>query len=131
MANRWTTGGCLAFARALREAIGGRLWDVVEPDPPDVRRTYPGTPHHIVVKKGEQFIDAEGTYTADELLRKWDALVPQWVNRPLRLEPHSAARAKDAGMRCDTRTAAEARVAVRWFNTARFGGLAALVREID
>jgi hypothetical protein len=48
----WMTGGCLEYAKALKQTLGSgaRLFDVVEPEPKGTRMMYTGFPHHVVVK---------------------------------------------------------------------------------
>jgi hypothetical protein len=98
-ASPFTTGYCLAFAKVLKKRLGrgAAIYDVVEPDDPDSRVTFffQGTPHHAVVAWKGLFLDANGAFTEDELLARWNERAPSEIRRPLHLELHNAARAKD------------------------------------
>jgi hypothetical protein len=91
----WMTGGCLEYAKALKETLrsGAKMFDVVEPEIKAQNLMYPGFPHHVVVRHGGKYHDYEGSYTEQELLDKWRARAPRKI--AFRLEPHSAARARD------------------------------------
>jgi len=96
----WVTGGCLVLAQALKKELGrkAQLVDVVEPDAPGIRLTYPGTPHHVLVRFGGHLWDAVGPHTDAEVLNAWEQAAPKRVRRPLALEPHSSGRARDTGL---------------------------------
>lgn len=105
----FTAGYCLAFAKALRSALGrgARIVDVVEPEDEAAAASqhpwlYPGKPHHVVVEFHGRYYDADGDYSADELLARWaqravDNHYP--LSQPFRLEPHDAKRARDVGLK--------------------------------
>lgn len=57
----WTAGGCWLLADALHALGGGDLWAVV-----DVR----GVPHHVVVKHGDAYWDADGVSSEATILRR-------------------------------------------------------------
>ncbi len=98
-ASPFTTGYCLAFAKVLKKRLGrgAVLYDVVESNDPDfkIMFMFPGTPHHAVVAWKGLFLDADGAFTEDELLARWNERAPSEIRRPLHLELHNAARAKD------------------------------------
>ena len=102
-ASPFTTGYCLAFAKVLKKQLGrgAVLYDVVEPDDPRFKTMFlfPGTPHHAVVAWGGLFLDANGAFTEDELLARWNERAPSEIRRPLHLELHNAARAKDQNLK--------------------------------
>lgn len=107
----WVTGGCLILAQALKKELGRKaaLVDVVEPDGPGFRPFYPGTPHHVLVRFGGRLWDARGRHTDAEVLDAWEKAAPKLVRRPLSLEPHQPARARDVSLR----TYAKASLAVK------------------
>ena len=70
----WTRGGCVAYAIALRRMLGkaARLVDVVEPEPyMEGAYSFPGRVHHVVVLYRGLLHDVEGSFTEEELLRRW------------------------------------------------------------
>jgi hypothetical protein len=93
----WVTGGCLILAQALKKELGrkAQLVDLVEPDAPGIGLTHPGTPHHVLVRFSGALWDAVGAHTDDEVLEAWDKAAPKSVRRPLGLERHNAARARE------------------------------------
>ena len=101
MTSPFTTGYCLAFAKVLKRRLGrgAELYDLVEPYDPGTPFVFQGQPHHAVVKWRGLYLDADGAFTEDELLARWDARAPAYIGRPLRLERHHAARAKDARLK--------------------------------
>ena len=92
----YSAGGCLAYARALRQRLGrgARLIDVVEPHGDGILM-HPGLPHHVVVHFRGKLHDAAGTYSETELLDKWRAGSGKAT---LRLEPHNPTRARETGL---------------------------------
>jgi len=62
----WQAGGCWALAQALRELIrGSHLCAVVDMG---------GVQHHVLVRLGEHYLDADGASTEAQLLRRWRTL---------------------------------------------------------
>lgn len=105
MSYDFSAGHCLAFAKALRSALGrgAKLVDVVEPEDKNLY-VYPGRPHHVVVEYAGRYYDAEGNYDATELLARWAQLAADnnyRLNQPFRLEPHDAKRARDSGLKLE------------------------------
>lgn len=94
--------GCIAWAKAYKDIFGGKLFDVVEPEPNNTWALYPGMPHHVVVKtKDGVFHDATGPYANEqELLSFWEERRARAGDsgEKLVLEPHNGKRAKDQGL---------------------------------
>jgi hypothetical protein len=100
---RWLVSkGCIAWAKAYRDVFGGKMFDVVEPEPNNTWALYPGRPHHVVVKtKDGVFHDATGSYASEqELLSFWEERRTRAGDNgeKLVLEPHNVKRAKDQGL---------------------------------
>lgn len=97
----FTTGYCLAFAKVLKKHLGreAQIYDLVEPDAPGSIFAFSGTPHHAVVKWRGLYLDADGAFTEEELLARWNERAPGSARRPFRVEPHQAARARDVNLK--------------------------------
>lgn len=89
----WMTGGCLEYATALKRTMGkgAVLVDVVEPFGDGVL-LHPGLPHHVMVKKGDRYYDATGSYSASEVVSIWNE---RGRRHDMRIEPHDAVRARE------------------------------------
>ena len=94
--------GCVAWAKAYKDIFGGKLFDVVEPEPNNTWALYPGRPHHVVVKTKDGVLhDATGPYANEqELLSFWEERRAGAGDsgEKLVLEPHNGKRAKDQGL---------------------------------
>ena len=108
MSYDWCAGHCLAFAKALRAALGrgAKLVDVVEPEDEAAVDSkfpwlFPGKPHHVVVEYRGRYYDADDSYSTGQLLAHWmrRAADHGYRSRAMRLEPHDPKRARDAGLK--------------------------------
>lgn len=106
--SEWSSGQCLALAKAVMLGLGGsaKLMDVVEPqDDLADKLMYPGLPHHVYVLFHGMGIDSDGIHSEDDILKAWKAHLKCAT---LRIEKHNAKRAKDVGLRATARQVADA-----------------------
>lgn len=70
LSESWVASGCFILAEALRQWSDGdvTLWSIVDPWVKDKRFEAV----HVVARFGDCFVDAEGAWTEEELLKNWE-----------------------------------------------------------
>lgn len=78
-------GGCWAMAVALQKVIGkGSLYAILSPNIHHNLNPNIAIPHHVVLKIGNKYIDADGISSEKQLLNRWirlESLQSPYLNK--------------------------------------------------